>query len=221
MFSEAAIILLTKLGNASVHMCKNVCTYSGKMYLKVWQVHLTNCWKTCCCLVRGRPCHHFILLIPSCFHELEEPLLYINQHFSTAEIKSKSPPACRISRNLWYCGGGLWQHASIGGDSGKDSRLPSYLPEPGLYFRHLRPTSPCRQLAGGALLPGCEAGCRLGEKPERCGAASQLGWHRRGLALQQPRGALPREEQPVLGCVARHWCCKHPFRSTGMRSCSC
>lgn len=157
MFSEAAIILLTKLGNASVHMCKNVCTYSGKMYLKVWQVHLTNCWKTCCCLVRGRPCHHFILLIPSCFHELEEPLLYINQHFSTAEIKSKSPPACRISRNLWYCGGGLWQRASIGGDSGKASRLPSYLPEPGLYFRHLRPTSPCRQLAGGALLPGCEA----------------------------------------------------------------
>lgn len=34
MFDEAAIILLTKLGNASVHMCKNVCAYLGKNVLE-------------------------------------------------------------------------------------------------------------------------------------------------------------------------------------------
>lgn len=67
------------------------------------------------------------------------------------------------------------------------------------------------QAAGWSSPPAGMRGCRLGEKPERCGAASQLGWSRQGLALQQPRGALPGEEQPVLGCVARHWGCKHPF----------
>lgn len=29
MFNKAAILLLTKLGNASVHMCKTVCSHLG------------------------------------------------------------------------------------------------------------------------------------------------------------------------------------------------
>lgn len=94
-------------------------------------------------------CHHFILLILSCSHGMEELLFYISWQFSTAGIISGLQYFMEPlvlwqgqANELKWCAPSINSH----------SWLSCYLLEPGLYFRHLSPAAAASNFAHGWLV---------------------------------------------------------------------
>lgn len=158
------------------------------MYLKVSWMHLTNCAAKCVTVMWERKA------MPPMHSEfwatqwLQEPLLSFSWLFSTAYIRA-SDLWSLVCSALWYCDSG-WQHrVSKGGDSGNDPQLKwrvlntdsprwfsHFLPEPGLDFRHPRPSTT-------ASLSACTGWSSLAITCAGCMAA---GWWKSPSGVGQP-----------------------------------
>lgn len=127
----------------------------AQMYLKASWMCLTNCCKMCNCHVREEGSDTFVLLefwaALGGFKDHYCPLVGTSALLTLEQITSGLQGFVEY---LWYCDSGWHHHISKGGDSGKDPQLKwcvlnidsprwfsHFLPEPGLDFRHLRPST--------------------------------------------------------------------------------